>query len=477
MPAAFTLSILLAQTAAAPPKPIEEARPVEAKVLDRDVEGGLETLAIEVPQRGCAGSPEIFLELPAGAPRPYSFADDRASRGQETRPLFVRRPAAAPTADKAFLYFAAADCEDHAGHRFTVALPAPAAKASSPKLRQQWMQALASRFERQRGPFARFAAIRVTALATGKPAKRAQALSAADRVRVLAPLYDTMTGRTSLQETLQNDRPLLMARGPGQPTIPIEQLAGPALEPHAFPAMLAQLGRAVPDEPLAAATPAAFYYVRFAGIPALLRALDEAHLFGGLMNELEGEDDDLPKRYETQLGLTRGPLTEKLGPLVIDAVALVGSDPYLREGSDVSVIFKVKQRSLFELALAAAQAPHVAAHGALAPATVTHHGLELRVLRSADGAVNQVRFGKGELEIVSNSLGAARRIADVLAGGAPALASEPDFGYMLARDAAGPPADVLAFLGDRFVAEVVGPRQKILEARRHLAFSDLAAPP
>src|SRR5205823_457786 len=57
----------------------------------------------------------------------------------------------------------------------------------------------------------------------------------------------------------------------------------------------------------------------------------------------------------------------------------------------------------------------------------------------------------------------------------PRLADEKDFRYMLARDA-GARGPTLFFFGERFVAEVVGPRQKILETRRQLAAAELMTP-
>ena len=53
----------------------------------------------------------------------------------------------------------------------------------------------------------------------------------------------------------------------------------------------------------------------------------------------EGADYDLAARYEAELGLRQGPLTKLLGPTVVDDLAVVGSDPYLREGSDLSLVF------------------------------------------------------------------------------------------------------------------------------------------
>ena len=89
--------------------------------------------------------------------------------------------------------------------------------------------------------------------------------------------------------------------------------------------------------------------------------------------------------------------------------------------------------------------------------------------------VRRHRATVGGFDVVSNSLAATKRVIDAVAGRAPRLADEPDFRYMLARDAA-TPADVLAFLSDRFVGEVIGPRQKVLEARRQIALAELSRP-
>ena len=89
--------------------------------------------------------------------------------------------------------------------------------------------------------------------------------------------------------------------------------------------------------------------------------------------------------------------------------------------------------------------------------------------------VRRHRATVGGFDVVSNSLAAIKRVIDAVAGRAPRLADEPDFRYMLARDAA-TPADVLAFLSDRFVGEVIGPRQKVLEARRQIALAELSRP-
>ncbi len=70
----------------------------------------------------------------------------------------------------------------------------------------------------------------------------------------------------------------------------------------------------------------------------------------------------------------------------------------------------------------------------------------MRSATSPDGAVHQLRATVGDLEIVSNSLGAMKRILAAIKGKRPRLADERDFAYLLARDA-DVRADALGFMG------------------------------
>ena len=293
----------------------------------------------------------------------------------------------------------------------------------------------------------------------------------------LARLMDTTTGMTSLQETLQTDRALLAAADEPA-TVALSELKPPSFKPHPWAAMTAALARPVPLEPLAAATPAAFYYVRFRNISHLIHLRER--LEAGLAPALAGigrgrQDYDLAARYEAELGLRQGPLTKLLGPTVVDDLAVVGSNPYLREGSDLSMVFRVRARPAFEAALAGTLAAFGAAHGGLKSVTIDHQGTPITITRSSDGVVRRHRATVGGFDVVSNSLTATKTVIDAVGGARHIVADEPDFRYMLARDAA-TPGDVLAFLSDRFVGEVIGPRQKVLEARRQIALAELSRP-
>jgi hypothetical protein len=107
-----------------------------------------------------------------------------------------------------------------------------------------------------------------------------------------------------------------------------------------------------------------------------------------------------------------------------------------------------------------------------------YRGVRVSASSSRDGALRQrvARLPEvadvGPVTLVSNSDGAVRRIIDVALGAGASLAAEPDFQYMLERDAQ-VPSDVLAYLGDAFVAAATSPRQRILDARRQLARAEL----
>jgi hypothetical protein len=181
-------------------------------------------------------------------------------------------------------------------------------------------------------------------------------------------------------------------------------------------------------------------------------------------------------RYLTELGLETGELSRVLGPEVVRDFALTGSDPYLHEGSDVTLVFRLKNAPLFRAARVKALATYGASHGGTQHSTFTHEGVTVNVSRSSDGRVRQHHAVVGELELVSNSPAALRRVISTCLGKAPSLSTQPDFQYLLARDAE-VPAEVLAFVGERFVETVVGPAQKIAAARRQVALAELTRAP
>jgi hypothetical protein len=314
----------------------------------------------------------------------------------------------------------------------------------------------------------------------GAPQTRA-AIEAARGVSGRIDLYelmDTTTGRSALQKAIQHEYALAVSISRDPKKLPLSAAGAHELPQAPYATMLSALGTQPPAEPLALAAPADCWYLRARTFEAFFELLDLSESFGQPTADLlAGRSDDrgTTARYTAELALERTELARVLGPSVIDSVAVVGSDPYVHDGTDLTFLFKVTASPLFEAALAKALARHSAEHGDAKTSTFIHEGVTVRVARSADGRVRQHRASVAGLELVSNSPAAIRRVISAALGKSRRLADELDFRYMTARDA-GTPDEVMVFLSDRFVTTVVGPAQKIAQARRQLALAELSAP-
>jgi hypothetical protein len=291
-------------------------------------------------------------------------------------------------------------------------------------------------------------------------------------------MMETTTGRSTIQQAIQSDRDLALGVAREPRKLPLSAAATPRLPRADYAAMLAALGTAPPAEPLAQAAPADFWFLRARTFEAFFELLELAESFGQPAADALGgqsEDRGTTARYTAELGLERTELARVLGPSVIESVTVVGSDPYVHDGTDVTFSFKVTAPPLFDAALAKALARHAAEHGGVKTTSFVHEGVTVRVARSADGRVRQHRATVAGLELVSNSPAAIRRVIATALGKAPRLADETDFRYLTARDA-GTPDEILAFLSDRFVLSVIGPAQKIAQSRRQIALAELSTP-
>ena len=476
--------------------PVDEPGLAELTVALRHVANGYECIGARLPEEMGSHEPVVSIEFVSGpVPLAFTASAPRGSTSSSRIPetwLWIRRPTS--TADVVGDMFVDASGARPGKHfRFHVSMISP--RPSDPAAFGAWLDGFAESLhaERQMGTDLRaWTYMRVSRLgealapagakktnngkkSAGAPAPRVRPRPAPrPRPGDLAGFVETTTGLAAVQETLQTDRALWYAAPRRQATVPLASLKPPPLKHHPWADMLGKLAPP-PPEPLAADVPAEFYYVRASGLGALLDLLDQADSWGTAASEVlddASKERDLALRYETQLALRRTALTRMLGPSVVGEVALVGSDPYVRDGTDVTLLLRVKERALFEAALSATQAELEKDHGALTHESREHSGTTVKIARSQDGAVRQQRATVGDLDLVSNSPAAVDAVIAAILGKRTRLSDEPDFRFMLARDA-GQRADVLAFLGDRFVGEVVGPRQKVLALRRDDAKGEL----
>ncbi len=294
----------------------------------------------------------------------------------------------------------------------------------------------------------------------------------------IAEMANLFTGMTSIEEALQADRGLRVRGATADTrTVPLADVAPVPLAAHDWDKLLE--GKAFVIEPLAASVPADALYLHFHDLRMAVRLgreLDEWLTPVLPMIEWRAGPSHLVDRYEAQLVVERSALSEALGNLAADGVALVVGDPFVREGTDISVLFKIKEETLLLASLGTYEAKARANHPDLAETTYEVGALSVRRLSTPDRQVDQHRVKLGDVLVISNSRAAIERFAAVADGREPSLAKSGDFKYFRAKYPFDKGAeDGFVFASDAFVAKAVSPRTRILESRRMEALADLRA--
>ncbi len=303
---------------------------------------------------------------------------------------------------------------------------------------------------------------------------------AAARFRREPPdLYSVFTGAAAIQESLQLEQ---LGSGPQSPAqlgairkaeeaptvdVALSTLGGPTVRSHPFREMLK--GREPQLPPLAAAIPQNHYAVFFADINKEIELADLMDEWGGnLLHQVEASARDfrVRRKVSSQLCLENSQLTRWFGDRVVADMAFTGSDPFLKEGTAFTVLFSLKDSDRFRRQLEKQYAGAVAKRGALGSTFTigTNHGM---AVVSPDRRVSSHALIVGKIAIVSTSRGEIDRIAAVLAGREPSLARADDFRYMrtiFPQNAQ--EEDIFIYLSDAHIRQLVGPRAKIVEARR-----------
>jgi hypothetical protein len=290
-------------------------------------------------------------------------------------------------------------------------------------------------------------------------------------------LYETTTGASAIAESLQTERMIGRDfRDTGKRTVDVTKIEGIDIAEHPWKKMM---GDQKPSpEPLAKFVPNDNWYLHCKNLAKLIELGDLFDQWGtNLVRsfEVQSKDYQLKQRYEKQLCIRSTFLGKKIGPYVVRGLAVTGSDAYLREGSDVTLIFDCVNPTLF---LGAVDQFIVAARKefgtTLKEEKTKYQDVELESFVTPLREVSLHRAVIGDVVIYANSPAGVRRIIDTQQGRHKALADSLDFQYMRTvfrtEDAR---EDCFAFLSDAFIRQLVGPASKIKEKRRLEALTSL----
>ncbi len=285
------------------------------------------------------------------------------------------------------------------------------------------------------------------------------------------------TGATAIADALQLKRMLNSnTRDKGERSVDVTKIPGIDVAEHPWKKMMG--GKKPSADPLARLVPHDNYYVRFKNVRKFLEFGDLLDRWGTTITracEINSRDCGIRGRYQKQLCLRSTGLARTLGPAVVRGLAISGSDAFLREGSDVTVLFHVVNKQVFLAAVEPfVQEARKEFGRSLKEGRADHHGTSVESFVTPLREVSLHRAAVGAYVIYSNSPAGVRRVLDANRGRLKALADSLDYQYMRTvfrfEDEA---EDAFAFLSDPFIRRQVGPAVKIKEKRRLEALTSL----
>jgi hypothetical protein len=274
----------------------------------------------------------------------------------------------------------------------------------------------------------------------------------------------------------QPERP--RTKGP----VKVSTLAGPTVKSHPWEKMLA--GRRPEVSALARAVPEDFYFAEFRALTKLLDTFEAGDLWGSHLYNQSFRDTmtlDVGERLKRQLAVETDPRTRPFYDLVVDEVALTGSDPFVREGSDVTLLFRVKQPLLFRERMDGFIDNAAKARTDARRETGEYLGVAYTQLQTPERDISVISaYPEEGLHVRSNSLAAFRRVVEAIKGkdsdgrAVRRLGDIAEFAYIRTlMPRGGEREDGFVYLSDPFVRRLMGPVVKLTERRRLLCYNHL----
>jgi hypothetical protein len=295
------------------------------------------------------------------------------------------------------------------------------------------------------------------------------------RQDMLAESLGLFSGEQAIRENLQLDRQLLVPQGPQQEMVDIASLEGISVKELQWKTLLGDAQPAL--DPLARHVPHDQHAVFFPTFGDLLHVLDMADTFGTpLLQGVEARTANhrTAERYREQLCLDTSGLSRLLGPSVIASVALTGSDPYLRSGSDVAVLFEAKNAPALMAFLRTKQQAAVQQFKAQ-EVTGQIEGVGYEGVTTPDRRIQSYLCRLGDTVVVTNSLFQLRQLVRTHQGAHPALASLDEYRFFRTRYTLGADDErAFVFLSDAAIRRWCSPRWRIGSSRRLRAEALLA---
>ncbi|MFN9718315.1 MAG: hypothetical protein ACK58L_06460 [Planctomycetota bacterium] len=284
--------------------------------------------------------------------------------------------------------------------------------------------------------------------------------------------FALLTGSESIRVALQKETLL-------QTSDSIQPADCPVPEPVLPPAV--QIPEPAPNvevEPLAMQIPPEFFYVRLAGYQDLTWAQKQLDELGTDVRDFlnaRAFDYHLSARIQDQLELHDSELAQLLGPHVIDDLAVIGTDTFLREGAGIGVVFHARVSEVLRNNLNAQRLSRQQSEpgSTLEQVTFDGHSGTHSLLSMPDNRLRSFYVQSGDYHLVTTSRHLAQRFLEVAESPELSLGALEEFRYARTVMPLSRQDNVFIHLSDPFFRSFIHPRTRIEMTRRAKSDNDM----
>lgn len=278
--------------------------------------------------------------------------------------------------------------------------------------------------------------------------------------------FSIFSGGLSLRHALQLER--VTPREDRNGTVDPASLSSPVMKQIQYSSMLK--GKTYRIYNIDRYTPADFYYMHFsdAGKASdVLTYIEDS--VSAIRRRISPVSVDFMTRSKivTQLAMKESRDLNKFYSAAIDEMVITGSDPFIIEGSDITLIIRPANRQMLESKIAEFRRDYKYRFSCEERDAVAS-GVPGRLLTARGGVVHSYIFTLLDgTVLISNSLKASEAVIDTINGRRSSLAEAPDYLYMRSIfPAQATEEDGFLYISDLFVKHLSSPLLKIVESRR-----------
>ncbi len=291
---------------------------------------------------------------------------------------------------------------------------------------------------------------------------------------------DLFSGGRAISENLQLDRELRLSGDDQNRSILISSIQGITIDEIPWKDWMQ--GDKPQLDPIASILPHDQHALIFPSYASMLEVLDEATSRGTpllRLSEERAESARSKEKYARQLCLPMDRLSRILGPELISSISITGSDPFLRTGTSLTLIFQARQK---EALLAALKLRRMEALRKFPEAKLVSGKIPdsekggYEGISSEDRAIRSLVSSFDDFVVVSNSFEQLTRISRVFDQKQRSLASLEEYHFFRQRYPihAGGGEDAFLLITDATIRRWCGPEWRIGASRRTRAASAMA---